>query len=143
MLNELVPAAKKALERAGMTTDDIDLFEINEAFSVVAAKFIRDLALDPASECQWWRYGTGTPHCRNRLDLDWHRARRTERRDLNTGLVTMRTGGGMAPAIIIERVKRLLIVAAALLLGGRTGGEQRTLNEAQVFLDQWLKQALN
>ena len=47
MLNEPVPAAKKVLARAGMTTNDIDLFEVNEAFSVVAAKFIRDLELDP------------------------------------------------------------------------------------------------
>ena len=48
MLNEPVPAARKALARVGMTVDDIDLFEINEAFSVVAAKFIRDLGIDPA-----------------------------------------------------------------------------------------------
>jgi acetyl-CoA C-acetyltransferase len=46
MLNAPVPAAKKVLQKAGMTLDDIDLFEINEAFSVVAEKFIRDLKLD-------------------------------------------------------------------------------------------------
>lgn len=46
MLNAPVPAAKKVLEKAGLTKDDIDLWEINEAFAVVAAKFIRDLNLD-------------------------------------------------------------------------------------------------
>ena len=46
MLNAPVPAARKVLAKAGLTIDDIDLFEINEAFSVVAEKFIRDLNLD-------------------------------------------------------------------------------------------------
>jgi acetyl-CoA acetyltransferase len=42
MLNAPVPAARKVLAKAGLTLDDIDLFEINEAFAVVAEKFIRD-----------------------------------------------------------------------------------------------------
>src|SRR5210317_986121 len=46
MLNAPVPAAKKVLQKAGLKLSDIDLFEINEAFSVVAEKFIRDLDLD-------------------------------------------------------------------------------------------------
>ena len=46
MLNAPVPAARKVLAKAGLTLDDIDLFEINEAFAVVAEKFIRDLDLD-------------------------------------------------------------------------------------------------
>ena len=46
MLNAPVPAAKKVLQKAGMQLSDIDLFEINEAFAVVAEKFIRDLNLD-------------------------------------------------------------------------------------------------
>ena len=46
MLNAPVPAARKVLAKAGLTIDDIDLWEINEAFSVVAEKFIRDLKLD-------------------------------------------------------------------------------------------------
>src|SRR3546814_17023399 len=46
MLDAPVPAAKKVLARAGLTQDDIDLWEINEAFAVVAEKFIRDLDLD-------------------------------------------------------------------------------------------------
>jgi acetyl-CoA C-acetyltransferase len=46
MLNAPVPAARKVLAKAGLSIDDIDLFEINEAFAVVAEKFIRDLDLD-------------------------------------------------------------------------------------------------
>lgn len=48
MLNAPVPAARKALAQAGLGVDDIDLWEINEAFAVVAEKFIRDLELDRA-----------------------------------------------------------------------------------------------
>ena len=46
MLNAPVPAARKVLAKAGLSVDDIDLWEINEAFAVVAEKFIRDLHLD-------------------------------------------------------------------------------------------------
>src|SRR5439155_5259161 len=46
MLNAPVPAARKVLAKAGLTLDDIDLFEINEAFAVVAEKFVRDLKFD-------------------------------------------------------------------------------------------------
>ncbi|MBV8806598.1 MAG: acetyl-CoA C-acetyltransferase, partial [Sinobacteraceae bacterium] len=46
MLNAPVPAAKKVLAKAGLTPDDIDLWEVNEAFAVVLEKFIRDLRLD-------------------------------------------------------------------------------------------------
>ena len=49
MLNAPVPAARKVLAKAGLSVNDIDLFEINEAFAVVAEKFIRDLKLDRAT----------------------------------------------------------------------------------------------
>jgi len=105
MLNEPVPAARKALARAGMTTDDIDLFEVNEAFSVVAAKFIRDLELDPEKvNVNGGAMALGHPIAATGSILIGTVLDELERRDLNTGLVTMCTGGGMAPAIIIERV---------------------------------------
>jgi acetyl-CoA C-acetyltransferase len=105
MLNEPVPAAKKVLARAGMTTDDIDLFEVNEAFSVVAAKFIRDLALDPAKvNVNGGAMALGHPIGATGSILIGTALDELERRDLNTALITMCTGGGMAPAIIIERV---------------------------------------
>ncbi len=105
MLNEPVPAARKALARVGMTVDDIDLFEINEAFSVVAAKFIRDLGLDPAKvNVNGGAMALGHPIAATGSILIATMLDELERRDLNTGLITMCTGGGMAPAIIIERV---------------------------------------
>ena len=105
MLNEPVPAAKKALARVGMTTHDIDLFEINEAFAVVAAKFIRDLNLDPAKvNVNGGAMALGHPIAATGSILIGTMLDELERRDLQTGLITMCTGGGMAPAIIIERV---------------------------------------
>ena len=105
MLNEPVPAAKKVLARGGMSTDDIDLFEVNEAFSVVAAKFIRDLELDPEKvNVNGGAMALGHPIAATGSILIGTVLDELERRDLTTGLVTMCTGGGMAPAIIIERV---------------------------------------
>jgi acetyl-CoA C-acetyltransferase len=105
MLNEPVPAALKALARVGMTTDDIDLFEINEVFAVVAAKFIRDLNLDPAKvNVNGGAMALGHPIAATGSILIGTMIDELERRDLQTGLITMCTGGGMAPAIIIERV---------------------------------------
>ncbi len=105
MLNEPVPAAKKVLARAGMTTKDIDLFEVNEAFSVVAAKFIRDLELDPEIvNVNGGAMALGHPIGATGSILIGTALDELERRDLNTALITMCTGGGMAPAIIIERV---------------------------------------
>ncbi len=105
MLNEPVPAARKALARVGMTTHDIDLFEINEAFAVVAAKFIRDLNLDPAKvNVNGGAMALGHPIAATGSILIGTMIDELERRDLQTGLITMCTGGGMAPAIIIERV---------------------------------------
>lgn len=105
MLNEPVPAAKKVLARAGMTTGDIDLFEVNEAFSVVAAKFIRDLELDPELvNVNGGAMALGHPIGATGSILIGTALDELERRDLNTALITMCTGGGMAPAIIIERV---------------------------------------
>ncbi len=105
MLNEPVPAARKVLQRAGMSIDDIDLFEVNEAFSVVAAKFMRDLALDPAKvNVNGGAMALGHPIAATGSILIGTILDELERRDLTTGLVTMCTGGGMAPAIIIERI---------------------------------------
>jgi len=105
MLNEPVPAAQKVLARAGMTVDDIDLFEVNEAFAVVAAKFIRDLKLDPSKvNVNGGAMALGHPIAATGSILIGTVLDELERRDLSTGLITMCTGGGMAPAIIIERV---------------------------------------
>ncbi|WP_299196582.1 acetyl-CoA C-acetyltransferase [uncultured Erythrobacter sp.] len=105
MLNAPVPAAKKVLEKAGMSIDDIDLFEINEAFAVVAAKFVRDLDLDwDKVNVNGGSIALGHPIGATGSILIGTIIDELERRDLKTGLVTMCAAGGMAPAIIVERV---------------------------------------
>jgi acetyl-CoA C-acetyltransferase len=105
MLNAPVPSARKILERAGMTIDDIDLFEINEAFAVVSEKFMRDLDLDRDKvNVNGGAMALGHPIGATGAILIGTVLDELERRDLQVGLVTMCAGGGMAPAIIIERV---------------------------------------
>jgi acetyl-CoA C-acetyltransferase len=105
MLNEPVPAARKVLQKAGMTLSDIDLFEVNEAFAVVAYKFMRDLELDPAKvNVNGGAIALGHPIAGTGSILIGTVLDELERRNLATGLVTMCAAGGMAPAIIIERV---------------------------------------
>ena len=105
MLNAPVPAARKVLEKAGLGVDDIDLFEINEAFAVVAEKFIRDLKLDRDKvNVNGGAMALGHPIGATGSILIGTLLDELERRDLRRGLVTMCAAGGMAPAIIIERV---------------------------------------
>ena len=105
MLNAPVPAARKVLQRAGLTTADIDLWEINEAFAVVAEKFIRDLKLDHDKvNVNGGAIALGHPIGATGSILIGTMLDELERRDLKRGLVTMCAGGGMAPAIIIERI---------------------------------------
>jgi acetyl-CoA C-acetyltransferase len=105
MLNAPVPAARKVLERAGLTIDDIDLFEINEAFAVVAEKFMRDLDLDRDKvNVNGGAMALGHPIGATGAILIGTILDELERTDGQFGLVTMCAGGGMAPAIIIERV---------------------------------------
>ena len=103
MLNAPVPAAKKVLQKAGLTTDDIDLFEINEAFAVVAEKFIRDLKLDRAKvNVNGGAIALGHPIGATGSILVGTLLDELERQGKKRGLVTMCAAGGMAPAIIIE-----------------------------------------
>ncbi len=105
MLNAPVPAARKVLEKAGLTVDDIDLWEINEAFAVVAEKFIRDLKLDRDKvNVNGGACALGHPIGATGSILIGTVLDELERRGLKRGLVTMCAAGGMAPAIIIERV---------------------------------------
>jgi acetyl-CoA C-acetyltransferase len=105
MLNAPVPAARKVLEKAGLTVEDIDLWEINEAFAVVAEKFIRDLKLDRDKvNVNGGAMALGHPIGATGSILIGTLLDELERRDLKRGLVTMCAAGGMAPAIIIERL---------------------------------------
>ncbi len=105
MLNAPVPATKKVLAKAGLTVDDIDLFEINEAFAVVSEKYIRDLKLNRDKvNVNGGSIALGHPIGATGSILIGTLLDELERRDLKRGLVTMCAAGGMAPAIIIERV---------------------------------------
>jgi acetyl-CoA C-acetyltransferase len=105
MLNAPVPAAKKVLEKAGLTKDDIDVWEINEAFAVVAEKFIRDLDLDRSKvNPNGGSIALGHPIGATGAILIGTALDELERTGGRYGLITMCAAGGMAPAIIIERV---------------------------------------
>ncbi|MCD7107787.1 acetyl-CoA C-acetyltransferase [Rhizobium sp. DKSPLA3] len=105
MLNAPVPAARKVLEKAGLTIADIDLFEINEAFAVVTEKFIRDLRLDREKvNVNGGAIALGHPIGATGAILIGTLLDELERQDKRYGLVTMCAAGGQAPAIIIERL---------------------------------------
>lgn len=105
MLNAPVPATRKVLKRAGMTLNDIDIFEINEAFAVVSEKFQRDLDLDREKvNVNGGAMALGHPIGATGAILIGTVLDELERTDKQVGLITMCAGGGMAPAIIIERV---------------------------------------
>jgi acetyl-CoA C-acetyltransferase len=105
MLNAPVPGARKVLAKAGLTVADIDLWEINEAFAVVAEKFIRDLGLDRTKvNVNGGAMALGHPIGATGAILVGTILDELERTGGRYGLVTMCAGGGMAPAIIIERI---------------------------------------
>lgn len=105
MLNAPVPAAKKVLAKAGLSKEDIDLWEINEAFAVVAEKFIRDLDLDRSKvNVNGGSIALGHPIGATGAILIGTVLDELERTGKRYGLVTMCAAGGMAPAIIIERL---------------------------------------
>ncbi len=107
MLNAPVPAARKVLARAGLGKADIDLWEINEAFAVVAEKFIRDLDLDRSKvNVNGGAIALGHPIGATGAILIGTVLDELERTGGRYGLVTMCAAGGMAPAIIIERIER-------------------------------------
>ena len=105
MLNAPVPAARRVLEKAGLSVEDIDLWEINEAFAVVAEKFQRDLDLDRSKvNVNGGAMALGHPIGATGSMLIGTVLDELERQDKQFGLVTMCAAGGMAPAVIIERI---------------------------------------
>ena len=105
MLNAPVPAAEKVLMKAGLTKDDIDVWEINEAFSVVAERFIRKLDLDREKvNINGGAMALGHPIGATGSILVGTALDELERQGGRYALITMCAAGGMAPAIIIERV---------------------------------------
>jgi len=105
MLTAPGPAAERCLATAGMQLDDIDLWEINEAFAAVPLKTTRDLGLDPERvNVNGGAIALGHPIGATGAMLIATVLDELERLDLAVGLVTMCTGGGMGTATIIERV---------------------------------------
>ena len=105
MLNAPVPAAKKVLMKAGLNKDDIDVWEINEAFSVVAERFIRKFGIDREKvNINGGAMALGHPIGATGSILVGTALDELERQGGRYALITMCAAGGMAPAIIIERV---------------------------------------
>ena len=100
------PASKKALDQAGMTIDDIDLIEINEAFAAVPLRFMRDMGIDTMDKINvnGGAIAMGHPLGATGACLIGTALDELERRGLATALVTLCVGGGMGIATIIERV---------------------------------------
>jgi len=103
MLNAPVPAARKVLAKAGLSVDDIDLWEINEAFAVVAEKFIRDLHLDREKvNVNGGAMALGHPIAATGAMLIGTVLDELERTGGRYGLVTMCAAGGMGSATVLE-----------------------------------------
>ena len=105
MLTAPGPATKKVLAKAGMTLDDIDLIEVNEAFASVVLKFLRDTGADwDKCNVSGGAMALGHPIGATGGMLFGTVLEQLERQDKQVGLVTMCTGGGMGTATIIERI---------------------------------------
>ena len=105
MLTGPAPATMKALKNLGMELSDIDLFEVNEAFSAIPMLFMEKTGVDSSIvNVNGGSIAMGHPLGATGCILTGTIMDEIERRDLNTGLVTLCIGGGMGIATIIERV---------------------------------------
>ena len=105
MLTGPAPAARKALEIAGLTIDDIDLFEVNEAFAAVVMRFITELKVDPAKvNVNGGSIAMGHPLGATGAMILGILMDELERQGKKRGLATLCVGGGMGIATIIELV---------------------------------------
>ncbi len=105
MLTGPAPSAEKVLERCGMTTDDIDLFELNEAFASVVMLFMKRLDIDHEKiNVNGGAIAMGHPLGATGAMIFGTVLDELERRDQQTALVNLCIGGGMGTATIIERV---------------------------------------
>ena len=105
MLTAPGPASTRCVQNAGMTFDDIDLFEVNEAFAAVVLKFMKDTGVGwDKVNVNGGAMALGHPIGATGGMLIGTLLDELERQDKSTGLVTMCTGGGMATATIVERI---------------------------------------
>ena len=105
MLTGPAPASRKVLEKAGLTVDDIDLFEMNEAFAAVVMRFMRDLGLSHEQvNVNGGAIAMGHPLGATGAMILGTLVDELERRDLRYGLATLCVGGGMGVATVVERL---------------------------------------
>lgn len=105
MLTGPAPAARKALAKAGLAVEDIDLFEINEAFAAVAMRFMRDMGItDEITNLNGGAIAMGHPLGATGAIILGTLVDELARRDLKRGLATLCVGGGMGIATIVELV---------------------------------------
>ncbi|MFW0755982.1 acetyl-CoA C-acetyltransferase [Pseudomonas sp. H11T01] len=105
MLTGPAPATRKALAKAGLRVEDIDLFEVNEAFASVVLKFIKDMAIDPDKvNVNGGSIAMGHPLGATGCAILGTLLDELEVRRLRYGLATLCVGGGMGIATIIERL---------------------------------------
>ena len=105
MLTGPIPATEKVLEKAGLTIDDIDLFEVNEAFASVIGAFLRESGADPEKvNVNGGAMALGHPLGASGAKIMATLVNELERTGGRYGLQTMCEGGGMANATIIERI---------------------------------------
>lgn len=105
MLTGPAPATRKALAKAGLRMEDIDLFEVNEAFASVVLKFIKDMAIDPDKvNVNGGSIAMGHPLGATGCAILGTLLDELETRRLRYGLATLCVGGGMGIATIIERL---------------------------------------
>ncbi|UAL30115.1 acetyl-CoA C-acetyltransferase [Nocardioides rotundus] len=105
MLTGPAPAARKALAVAGLQADDIDLWEINEAFAAVAMRFMQDMGIShEVTNVNGGAIAMGHPLGATGAMILGTLVDELERRDLRRGLATLCVGGGMGIATVVERV---------------------------------------
>jgi acetyl-CoA acetyltransferase family protein len=105
MLSAPIPATRKVLQRAGLSLDDIDLFEVNEAFASVPLAWLKELHADPAKvNVNGGAVAIGHPLGASGARLMTTLVHELQRTGGRYGLQTMCEGGGMANATLIERV---------------------------------------
>jgi acetyl-CoA C-acetyltransferase/acetyl-CoA acyltransferase len=108
MLEGPRPATEKVLEKAGLTIDDIDLYEVNEAFGSVPLAWAKALNADPEKlNVNGGAQSLGHPLGGTGAKLMTTLVHELERRDARYGLVAICEGGGTANAMIIERMGQL------------------------------------
>ena len=105
MLTGPAPATRKALAKAGLTIDDIDLVEINEAFAGVVLRFVKDMGLSlDKINVNGGAIAMGHPLGATGARLLGTVIDELERRDQRFGLITLCVGGGMGIATVVERL---------------------------------------